>query len=62
MKPYPSPPSRFRLADDRAELARLKRLTGLDYAQVPESLLQPLQDRKEEDAADARPVTLTAPR
>lgn len=62
MKPDPSPSSRFRLADDRAELARLKRLTGLDYEQVPESLLQPPQDRTKGGAADARPVMLTAPR
>lgn len=32
-------PARFRLKDDRAELARLKRLTGLDFESVPESLL-----------------------
>ncbi len=32
-------PARFRLKDDQAELARLKRLTGLDFDAVPESLL-----------------------
>ncbi len=39
MTPISNQPARFRLKDDQAELARLKRLTGLDFDTVPESLL-----------------------
>ncbi len=34
-------PTRFRRPDDQEELARLKRLTGLDFSEVPCSLLDP---------------------
>lgn len=46
--PPPRQPARFRLPDDRDELARLKRLTGLEYESVPESLL----NRRPADVAE----------
>lgn len=52
-------PTRFRRADDREELARLKRLTGLDFSEVPRSLL----DATRPDDDPAHPASpLPAPR
>lgn len=42
-------PARFRLKDDRAELARIKRLTGLDFDSVPESLLHLVEGPRARD-------------
>lgn len=36
--------TKLRQPDDREELARLKRLTGLDFGSVPDSLLDPQRD------------------
>lgn len=64
-QPPPDSPARFRLPDDSAELARLKRLTGLDYESVPESLLnrQPAatDDTKKKSRGDARGGTGAQP-
>lgn len=64
-QPSQDSPARFRLPDDSAELARLKRLTGLDYESVPESLLnrQPevADDTKKKSRGDARDGTDAQP-
>ncbi|MFP5440048.1 MAG: hypothetical protein ACLGHJ_01025 [Gammaproteobacteria bacterium] len=65
MNQPPGSTVRFRLPDDRDELARLKRLTGLDYESVPESLLQrpPAADtsKKRNSRGDSRDGTDAQP-
>lgn len=55
--------ARFRKPGDHEELARLKRLTGLDYETVPVSLLSPAQADSgasmaggDDDYPDSRPL------
>ena len=45
--------SGFRLRRREDELARLKRLTGLDFEQVPESLLDPQVQARHAGEPDA---------
>lgn len=53
---------RFRRPDDRQELARLKKLTGLDYETVPVSLVSPAHadngtgTQGDDDYPDSHPV------
>lgn len=55
-------PTRFRRPDDREELARLKRLTGLDFTEVPRSLLDAPRPDDDPGHPAAPAPRLNAPR
>lgn len=58
MPRQPSNVSGFRKPEDLEELARLKRLTGLEFETVPESLLVPtLQESPDPEAPRANTGT-----
>ena len=50
----------FRLADERAELARINRLTGLTFESLPQSLLDD-EPRDALSANDAQRTAVSAP-